>query len=159
MVGGGDQEFGGLLVSTADWPIVVMELPESRLADSVVKAALDHLEATMTAVASREEKLFVVTDLTLVREIALPSQRKLTAEWMKRTCALAKAVSVGGAHVTPGALMRGVITALYWLEPPALPTVLVATRREALLLGVKKLEEAGVKIPSRLRSLRGGNRA
>ena len=91
-----------------------------------------------------------MTDLTLMRETSPANQRKLTAEWMKRTTPLAAASSVGTATVTPSAILRGIITALYWLQPAPNPAFCVATRHEGILKGIEQLEQVNALLSPRL---------
>jgi len=100
------------------------------------------------------EKIFTITDLTPIVEIPPASQRKLTGEWMKRTAHLTVASVVANAHVTPSALLRGLITAVFWLHPPTTPAVFVATRAEAIAHGLQMLEAAHELAPLRVAELR-----
>ena len=60
-----------------------------------------------------------------------PSHRKKMAEWMKRYEAQVRAGTVGTAFVLPSAIMRGVLTAILWVQPMACPHAVVATVAEA----------------------------
>jgi hypothetical protein len=57
---------------------------------------------------------------------------------------------VGGATVTPSPILRGIITAVYWLQPSPSPTFPVATRHEAMLKGIEMLEAGSVLLSPRL---------
>jgi hypothetical protein len=63
---------------------------------------------------------------------------------------------VGGATVTPSPILRGIITAVYWVQPPTKPMFALATRREAMLKGLEMLEAENLPVPARLRALRDG---
>jgi len=145
------REFGGLRVDTCDWPIVLMEFPELRIADTQLQDALGYIENLMRDSEKMHTRSFQITDLTRMRELAPPSQRQYGVEWMRRTLALQRTASVGGANVTPSPLLRGLITAINWFQTPAMPTVSVATRREALVAGIELLDAAHVPIPEELR--------
>jgi hypothetical protein len=140
----GVREFDGVRVDTGYWPIVLVEFPERRVPDEAVHAALDALEAMMKEARRSKEKIYVVTDLTRMRQITPASQRKYTAEWAKRTDELARSTTIGGAYVTPSAILRGIITAVFWLypRPRSGPTVFVATRDEAMASGIDELTAA-----------------
>jgi hypothetical protein len=92
----------------------------------------------------------VITDLTVMREITPANQRQFTAEWIKRTASLSRVASVGGATVTPSPILRGIITALYWLQPSPSPTFPVATRHDGMLKGIEMLESGNVLLSPRL---------
>jgi hypothetical protein len=146
----------GIRVITEDWPIVVVEYPARRVSHSTQREVLACLEDLMVEAVERREKLFFVTDLTLMREFSPASHGKETADWIERTSSLARAASVGAAHVTPSAILRGLIAAVFLLHRPPTPSVFVATRREAILRGIRMLEDAHEQVPPRLLALRSG---
>jgi hypothetical protein len=150
MVDTGDRDFGGIRVTRGDWPIILIEFPAKRVDDAAFKAMLANNEALMSEAKSRGEKLFFISDLTLMRELTPASQRKATAQWVERTFDLGRAASVGAAHVTPSAVLRGLFTAVFWVKPPPTPAVFVATRGEAIVRAAQVLEAAGQRLPSRL---------
>ncbi len=143
-------DFGSIRVTTVDWPIILIEFPENRVADEALLASLAYLESLWHEAARRREKLFMITDLTRMREVTPASQRRIAAHWMKRNIPLGSIASVGGATVTPSPILQGIITAVYWLQPPAKPMWTAATRREAILKGIQMLEAEGVSLPPRL---------
>ncbi len=149
-----DREFGGILVSLADWPIVLTEFPEKRVADEALHAVLDHLEALLNEAARIRQKLFFITDLTLMREITPASQRQYTGDWTRKVSGLSKAASVGSSTVTPSPILRGIITAVFWIQPPPTPTSSVSTRHEAMLNGIAMLKAADALLPPRLLTYR-----
>lgn len=134
----------------AEWPIVVVEFPEKTVSDATLRVALAYVESLLTDAARTRERIFVINELTFVREGFPSAQRKTTSEWMKRTAALARASSVGGANVTPSALLRGLLAALFLLQPSPTPNFFVASRREAMLKGIQLLEKEGARLPPHL---------
>jgi hypothetical protein len=151
-----DREFCEIRVATADWPIVLVEFPENRVPDTALHAVLGRIEELFHEALRTDEKLFFITDLTRMREIAPASQRRYTGEWAKRTLPLAKKAGAGGATVTPSAILRGIITAVYWVQPPPTPAFSVGTRHEAMLKGIELLESQKVSLPPRLIAYRDG---
>ncbi len=75
-----------------------------------------------------------------------PIQRKRQAEWMKEHDAELRRYSKGTAFVITSTLIRGALTAILWLQPMAVPHVVVATVEEAEAWARGKLREAGVEI-------------
>jgi hypothetical protein len=140
-------EFGGLRIETSDWPIVLMEIPERRLEDSAFHEGLAHIERLFREAKEIGERFYLITDLTLMSEMPPAAQRKYAGEWMQRTVPLQKIASLGGANVTPSTIMRGVITAINWFQPPPMPTVYVATRREAFVSAVRTFDAAKIALP------------
>jgi hypothetical protein len=145
-----DREPAMIRLTNADWPIVLVEFPEKRVPDDGLLSALGQIESLLKQAKRNREMLFFITDLTLMRETSSANQRKLTAEWMKRTTPLSKAASVGTATVTPSAILRGIITALYWLQPAPNPAFCVATRHEGMLRGIEMLEQVNALLSPRL---------
>jgi hypothetical protein len=147
---GAVREFDAIRLSAADWPVVLIEFPEKRVADSALHALLADLESRMKDAAEREEKMLIITDLTLMRELPPASQRQYSGQFNRRITFLSAATVVGMATVTPSALLRGVMTAVLWMQQPPKPVIYVATRHEAMLEGIKMLEGEKVPLPARL---------
>ena len=146
------REFGGVRIATVDWPLVVVEFPEKRIADSALAEVLAYVEQLMHEAKRGDEGIYQITDLTKVRELAPATQRKYAAGWSKRTIALQRETFVGGANVTPSKLLRGLITAIHWFQPPPTRTVCVATRVEASVAALKAFDAAMVTLPEELRA-------
>ena len=146
------REFGTLRIETVDWPIILFELPERRFGDGEFADALDYIERLLREGQLYGEKSFQVTDLTRMQEIAPASQRKFVAEWTKRTVDLQKAASVGAANITPSPILRGLVTAVHWFQPPPNPTTFVATRKEAWAVALKALDAAKAPLSPALRA-------
>jgi hypothetical protein len=149
-----DRVFGAIQLVSADWPIVWYQFPAGRVPDRELQSCLAHLEALMNEAARGREKLFFITDISQMRDMPPAHQRHFTAEWLKRTEGLARMASVGSAHVTPSVLLRGILTAVFWISPPNTPSTFVATREEAMLRGIRLLEAEGARLPPRLVSYR-----
>jgi hypothetical protein len=148
------RDFGGIRIETTEWPIILMVMPVHRSTDSDVMSAVMHLEQIMLECKKDKEKCVQVTDASAMTTLPTASQRKITGEWLKRTVPLQREVSLGGANVTPSAIIRGIITAIHWFHKPETPVVFVATRDEAMLQAIRWLEEGRVLLSPRLRELR-----
>lgn len=61
------------------------------------------------------------------------AHRKRMADWMKQYEPHIRANTVGAAFVLPSAIMRGVLTAILWVQPMACPHNVVASLGEAKL--------------------------
>jgi hypothetical protein len=153
MAAGVVREFGGIRVETVHWPIVLIDYPQARVPDPDFYEALAHLEQVMHAAIAERQKTYVVTDITRVRELPPASQRKHAADFVRRTAHVSRAATLGTANVTPSSILRGILTAVYWLSPSPTPTVFLATRREAYLYAIGVLETAGVALPPPVRAL------
>ena len=148
------RDFGGVRVDTGDWPIIVMEFPQHRFPDADFEAALGQIEQIMQECQTTGHKCAQITDLTRMEQIAPASQRRYAGEWAKRNNDLIVAVSVGGATVTPSAILRGLVTAVHWFHRPPTPNAFLATRPGGLLYVIELLEQAKVVLPPRVCELR-----
>jgi hypothetical protein len=145
--------FGGIRIDTTEWPIIMMDCGTFRDADADLQAALDCVEQVMRECTKTREKCVQVTDLSAVQRIPTAVQRKIAGDWVKATVELQKATSLGGANVTPSSIIRGIVTAISWLQRPPTPLKYFATRAEATLQALKWLEEGHVLLPPALRQL------
>ena len=150
------REVGGIRIDARQWPLVVWEQPERPTSDAVTVQALACLKELWEG-TPRGEKSFMVTDLSRARG-STANSRKIAAEFMAQNGELQKRASLGGALIVTSSVMRGVITAVFWIRPPSQPTKIASTRDEAILYGLDALEAAGP-LPSHLQALRKETRA
>ena len=132
--------------------MIVIEFPETRVPDSALHDCLFHLEALLKEAKERSGRTYTVTDLTRMHQFPPESQRKYAAEWMTRTLPLQKAASLGGATVTRVSMLRAFINAVYWIAPPGMPSVFVATRQEAFAKALNAFHAARVPLGAELRA-------
>jgi hypothetical protein len=146
------REFGGIRFDTTDWPIFVIEFPPHRPTDEGFRGAFAALEVAAKQALARNELAFVLTDLTRMRETPTASQRQDAAAFMKRAEDLLRVATIGGSHITPSAILRGLITAVYWIQPTPRPSACFATRAEAIAYGIQLYQKANVPVPQALLS-------
>lgn len=135
-------DFTGIRIDTRQWPLVVMEMPAGPVPDDSVHQALWYLERMMKRTPPGE-RYFQITDLSAMHDVAPASQRKYSAEWARRTAAFARPCRVGCAIVPKSPLIRGMLTAVFWLAKPEGRTNVVSTRSEALSCAMSALEAVG----------------
>lgn len=140
------RRFEELLIATDRWPLVLLEFPDRRIADSSLRDALAFHEELMVHAQRSGERIYVVTDLTRMTELAPASQRKYAGEWLQRTFALQQATTLGVANVSPSVIVRGLVTAIGWFQNIPVPTVWVATRKDAYAAAVRTFDEAGTRL-------------
>jgi hypothetical protein len=141
------RQFEGIEIDESNWPIIVTVFPAEKIRDATLLAVLAHLERLMRDADTRGDKLFFITDLTRMKDIPNATQRRYTGEWIQRTFDLQRAASLGAAQVTPSAILRGIITAVFWFQKTPTPSFFVANRDEAVSKGISLLEEAGIPLP------------
>ena len=93
--------------------------------------------------ATAERPYAWVADLQHVRG-SNARQRKIVAETEKRHAALHAQHHAGAALVVPNRLVRGVVTAIFWLVPPVYPTTMVDSRAEGIRWAAGQLAAKGV---------------
>ena len=108
------------------WPVVVVDWPPVMTAEDV-----DAHFVEIRALASRTEALGIVVDMTLSGTPAAPLRRH-AARQLEQSYAVAGRRIVGVAHVITSPLVRGMLSAVYWLSPPPFRTVVVGSRTEAI---------------------------
>ena len=88
--------------------------------------------AASEAVLRRREPYVTISDVSATRELPNAIVRRELAEWSKEFEPLMQQFTIGSAIVIQSTLIRGGLTALFWLAPPPYPQSVVASVREAL---------------------------
>jgi hypothetical protein len=146
-----DGDFDGLLILTDHWPVIILDFPGKLLPDAALRDGLSHVTRLLEGAGESGEKTYGIVDLTRLALMAPPSQRKIVGDWLSRTLLLQKVVNLGIAAVTPSAVFRGLVTAIYWLARPPVPSVFVATRSAAFAEAVKAFDAARVPLSGEVR--------
>lgn len=90
-------------------------------------------------------KTVVILDLR--RSSALStSQRWMTGVWMKEVAPLFESTTFGTVFVVESALVRGVLSALLWVQPKGTPYAIVADLDSAVLWAISCMEDARVNL-------------
>lgn len=109
------------------FPLVVNTIPERLRAED-----LPRFFARSEEVLRRREPYVTISDTTATREIPNASVRRALADWNTKVEPLMKQYTLGSAIVITSPLVRGGLTALFWLAPPPYPQEVVATVEQAL---------------------------
>lgn len=109
------------------FPLVVNTIPERLRAED-----LPRFLAESERVLKRREPYVTISDTSRTREIPNATVRKALAEWNERVEPQMKQFTLGSAIVITSPLVRGGLTALFWLAPPPYPQQVVATVEDAL---------------------------
>jgi hypothetical protein len=99
----------------------------------------------------RGRKLAILYDLTQASPLS-PQQRRMQAEWIRQFEQLGRAVTLGVAFVTASAIIRGVLTAIFWVRPPYSPHHVCTELDDGLDWLFSHCEQGGVRIDSVMRS-------
>ncbi len=124
-------------------PIVVVTF-DGPSTDAEFRAYLDDM--TRLVVARREPN---VTILDARAAGSTPAtQRRMQADWLEKHDAELRRYSAGTAFIITSAMVRGILTAILWLQPMAAPHVVVATFEEAEAWAREQLRARGVAAPA-----------
>jgi hypothetical protein len=115
----------GILVDSTEYPFV--EVRFGRHSDADYDAYFEE----MTQIAERPGPRVLLVDCTSSSVPSAAMRRRLVAWNVSHRVRIRE--SVGGvAFVIPSAVIRGVLTAMLWVQPIEAPYVIVKTRRDGL---------------------------
>ncbi len=118
------------------WPIVVSRAS----GESTDEDMAGYLLMGERLLARRQPHVLIV-DATAGRSLN-SVHRKMVAEWNSRYSVALRRYRVGLVLVTPSALLRGMVTAIYWVSPAPFPYQPVATLEEAVAWANQQLAAA-----------------
>lgn len=124
------------------FPLVVNTIPERIRTED-----LPAFFAKSEAILLRRQPYVTITDASACRELPSAIVRKELAEWSKKFDSQMKRYTVGSAIVITSPLVRGGLTALFWLAPPPYPQQVVATVAEAVDVVRDYYAKAGHPVP------------
>ncbi len=81
-----------------------------------------------------------------------PEVRKLQADWMAEHEEMMAKSMLGIAFVIDNKLVRGALTAIFWVAKPAVPYRVFASLHEAIAHGIEVCEAAGLAVPERAKT-------
>lgn len=117
---------GRIVIDEREAPLYVVSF-DGVTTDDQFRNYLDHV----LCITKRGERHAMVYDATHAGWIP-PSQRKLQADWMREHDKLNRDTTAGLSFVLPSPLLRGVLTAILWLQPMPCPHSIVSTLDEGL---------------------------
>ena len=114
----------GIELRTDYWPIVITVLPED-----VVEADLTaYFDRFMKEAIGRRQIFASVVDAMATKHAPSARVRQKVAEWEKEHFDIGTRYNAGIAIATSSMLIRGAMTAINWLVPPAGPDGVRADR-------------------------------
>jgi hypothetical protein len=100
--------------------------------DDAYRTALEVERQMMIQAQSLSMRMIYLLDFGPAFQLSA-RQRQIQSDWLRAIEALEREVTLGKAFVTASFVFRGMITAINWLSPPAVPCVVAGTTREALI--------------------------
>jgi hypothetical protein len=117
------------------WPIVVSRA-SGESSDDDMRSYLTMLELML----SRKARHVIIVDATQGKQLK-SQHRKMLADWTQLNRQTLARYRAGLALVTPSAVLRGMITAVYWLSPPPFPYQPVSTMEEGWAWARQRIAE------------------
>ncbi|MEZ4254959.1 MAG: hypothetical protein R3A78_04470 [Polyangiales bacterium] len=122
-------------LDTSRAPVLVARLPASAT-DDEVRAYYAALEQYLFG---QPRRYAFVTDARVAAR-ATATQRRIAAEFERRTADYDKVWCAGVAIVADSPLARGLVTAVFWMAPPIYPYKVAASLSEALVWARAQLD-------------------
>lgn len=128
------------------WPIVVSTIFGKEHSEQDLSDAY----AQWTAFMHRGPHVLIM-DMTRGTAGATAAQRARVAAWIEENEPLFKAgKQIAHVMVIDSAVIRGIVTAVFWLRPPANPHYTARTLNEAVEIAVRCLQQANIRVNSEL---------
>lgn len=141
---------GVLEIIQLDWAPLTCLRPVGKPSDEELAETLQSITRLLAEQRARESRHIMIIDMRRSAPLSAP-QRRTSSEWMKSTMPLVKQVVIGAVFVIDSPIIRGVLTALLWLQPMEQPHGLVGSLDEAVRWAVARLDTERVPVPQRLR--------
>ena len=126
------------------WPIVIFTVREGMKASDYF-AVFARYEAE---VFTRNERYVSITNLSMLDGVPGAQDRKARAEWMGKHSDYVGRWALGNSTVIRSAVVRGALTALYWVQKPPTPQTAHGTLWESIEWGLATLDQAGIARPT-----------
>lgn len=129
----------GVEIHQDAWPIVVM-----RVHDEFTMSDVEQMIRAFQRAFEREGKFVTWMDARDVPKVPAPATRRAVAEWMRSIEAQMQEHCVGSCNLIRSPIIRGVITAIYWIYTPPVPQGVPANEEEGRRWCAARLREGGV---------------
>jgi hypothetical protein len=86
------------------------------ITDAEFASWLERYRQIHLSARTQGRKLAILYDLTQASPLSA-QQRRMQADWIQQCELLGRAVTLGVAFVTTSAIIRGVLTAIFWVRP------------------------------------------
>ncbi|HEU4404153.1 MAG TPA: STAS/SEC14 domain-containing protein [Polyangiaceae bacterium] len=115
---------GAITIDTSGWPLVrITFLGEA--SDEAFQRYLDEYAALI------KRGLYVTIYDARASRNTKAKNRRLQAEWLRKHDAIVRRNCLGVAFCVSSPLIRGAITAVFWLQPPPMPYFITESIAEA----------------------------
>lgn len=124
-----------------------VQLQVDRIDAATLRGHLEEQTAEMQKSAKLGRKVFLIIEARDGNRPP-PEVRKLQAEWMQEHSELIAATCLGMAFVIESRLVRGALTAIFWVTPSPVPYSVHPSLKEALDHARESCRKLGVQLPA-----------
>jgi len=132
---------GSINVSSTRFPLLVVDFI-GRPNDTQFSCYLNAMDAHIARCLAEGKHSVVLVDTLNATSPVSASQRKMQAEWMEKSFARSKETMRGMVFVIDSMLVRGVLTAILWLQKMPCEHAVFGTRSEAEAWALDQLRGA-----------------
>ena len=136
-------------------PIIIRQV-SGVMSDEEMQAQLDATASELRRADVAGLKTVTIIDLSQAAA-ATATQREMQSDWLARHDEELRRVSLGTAFVVRSQIVRGGLTAIFWLRPLPLDYTITTSLDAALEWAIDRLRVRGIRPPDRL--VRGRARA
>lgn len=122
------KRFAPVEVDVSEWPVVVVTPPPEPANEPMLEAFMNDW---VTKTRHRAGSYVCVLDLRRSGHMS-PAQRRTLTDWMNKSRDGLARTCLGTALIFDSALLRAMLTAVFWAFRPPYPTQVFSTRHEAI---------------------------
>ncbi len=134
-------------VDSSLWPLVVVHLPREPVTDQEIERFLD----AERAILNRRERYVAITDASKCHAFPAHQRRRMSA-FLQETNLAAQHLCAGLAIVMANPLLRGGMTAVFWIYQPSYSIKTFETVADAADFLFQAAAEAGLELPAAARA-------
>lgn len=121
------------------------------ISDAALVETLADLKRGLQEDVAQHRRLVTIVDLTSAK-LLNAKQRVLLNDWFKDTRDMTRVSSLGVVFIAPSAVLRGVLTAIFWFQTFGAPHGVAANLSEAVAWALARLTDAGVSLKPDIRA-------
>jgi hypothetical protein len=137
------------IIKLDDIPLTCLR-PVGQPSDEELIESLQRITRLMEDQKRAQRKLVMIVDMRKAGALSA-GQRRIASAWMKENLTAWKHVAIGSAFIIDSPIVRGVLTALLWLQPLDMPHDVVSNLDAAMRWVIERLEAERIPVPERIR--------
>lgn len=137
------------IIKLEDIPLTCLR-PIGHPSDEELAESLQRITRLIEDEKRAQRKIVMIVDMRKAGALSA-SQRRVASSWMKENLRAWKQVAIGSAFIIDSPIVRGVLTALLWLQPLDMPHDVVSNLDAAMRWVIERLETERIPVPERIR--------